>query len=87
MGGGGKIPYPKEVWSPAGGWYAQPANWRANTAIMGAFVIGVAAVAFSISAEREYRDKMPEPGRFFPSRYWSKQIREHEAQQAAKNDS
>jgi hypothetical protein len=35
---------------------------------MGAFVIGVAAVAFSLSAEREYRDKMPEPGRFFPSR-------------------
>ncbi|CAG8907876.1 hypothetical protein N7519_011354 [Penicillium mononematosum] len=87
MGGGGKIPYPKEVWSPSGGWYAQPANWRANTAIMGAFVIGVAAVAFSISADREYRDKMPEPGRFFPSRYWSRQIREHEQQQAAKNDS
>ncbi|CAI7668338.1 uncharacterized protein N7487_002503 [Penicillium crustosum] len=87
MGGGGKIPYPKEVWSPSGGWYAQPANWRANTAIMGAFVIGVAAVAFSISADREYRDKMPEPGRFFPSRYWSRQIREHESQQAAKNDS
>ncbi|CAI7620192.1 unnamed protein product [Penicillium palitans] len=87
MGGGGKIPYPKEVWSPSGGWYAQPANWRANTAIMGAFVIGVAAVAFSISADREYRDKMPEPGRFFPSRYWSRQIREHENQQAAKNDS
>lgn len=60
--------YPKEVWSPAGGWYAQPANWRANTAIMGAFVIGIAAVAFSISADREHRDKMPEPGRFFPSR-------------------
>ncbi|KAJ5578247.1 uncharacterized protein N7459_007211 [Penicillium hispanicum] len=87
MGGGGKISYPKEVWSPAGGWYAQPGNWRANTAIMGAFVIGIAAVAFSISADREYRDKMPEPGRFFPSRYWSRQIREHEAQQAAKNES
>ncbi|KAJ5181882.1 hypothetical protein N7449_012029 [Penicillium cf. viridicatum] len=87
MGGGGKIPYPKEVWSPSGGWYAQPANWRANTAIMGAFIIGVAAITFSISADREYRDKMPEPGRFFPSRYWSRQIREHENQQAAKNDS
>lgn len=60
--------YPKEVWSPAGGWYAQPANWRVNTAVMGAFIIGVAAVTFSISADREYRDKMPEPGRFFPSR-------------------
>ncbi|KAJ5917687.1 hypothetical protein N7466_011241 [Penicillium verhagenii] len=87
MGGGGKIPYPKEVWSPAGGWYARPANWKANTAVMGAFVIGIAAMAFSLSAEREYRDKMPEPGRFFPSRYWSRQIREHEAAQATKNES
>jgi hypothetical protein len=68
MGGGGKIPYPKEVWSPAGGWYAQPANWRVNTAIMGAAMLGVIAVTWSISAEREHRDKMPEPGRFFPSR-------------------
>ncbi|KAJ5097216.1 hypothetical protein N7478_000872 [Penicillium angulare] len=87
MGGGGKIAYPKEVWSPAGGWYSRPANWKVNTAIMGAFVIGIAGMAFSLSAEREYRDKMPEPGRFFPSRYWSRQIREHEAQQAAKNES
>lgn len=60
--------YPKEVWSPAGGWYSRPANWKANTAVMGAFVIGIAAMAFSLSADREYRDKMPEPGRFFPSR-------------------
>jgi hypothetical protein len=35
---------------------------------MGAFIVGVAAIAFGISADREYRDKMPEPGRFFPSR-------------------
>jgi hypothetical protein len=60
--------YPKEVWSPAGGWYAQPANWRANTAIMTATIVGIVAVTWSISAEREYRDRMPQPGRFFPSR-------------------
>jgi len=60
--------YPKEVWSPAGGWYAQPANWKANTAIMAAVMFGICAVTWSISAEREHRDKMPEPGRFFPSR-------------------
>ncbi|KAF2503086.1 hypothetical protein BU16DRAFT_612652 [Lophium mytilinum] len=76
---GGKIPYPKHVWSPAGGWYSQPANWKANTAIMSGVVIGITAIAWSISAEREFRNKMPEQGRFFPSRYWSKQIREHEA--------
>jgi hypothetical protein len=35
---------------------------------MGAFVIGIAAVTWSVSADRERRDRMPEPGRFFPSR-------------------
>ena len=62
------LSYPKEVWSPAGGWYGQPANWKGNTAIIGACVLGIAAVTFSLSAEREHRDRMPEPGRFFPSR-------------------
>lgn len=52
--------YPKHVWSPSGGWYAQPANWRTNTAIMGSVVIGVAAMAWSVSADREHRTKMPE---------------------------
>nr|OQO26138.1 hypothetical protein B0A51_07564 [Rachicladosporium sp. CCFEE 5018] len=65
---GGKIPYPKHVWSPAGGWYAQPANWKANTAIMLGVVSGVVAMAWSVSADREHRYKMPEPDRFFPSR-------------------
>ena len=60
--------YPKHVWSPAGGWYAQPMNWKANTAIMGVVVIGITAIAWNISAEREFRHKMPEKGRFFPSR-------------------
>jgi hypothetical protein len=50
-------------------------------------MLGIVAAVWSISAEREHRDRMPEPGRFFPSRYWSKQIIEHERQQAAKNES
>ncbi|PSN71444.1 hypothetical protein BS50DRAFT_486990 [Corynespora cassiicola Philippines] len=79
MGGGGKIPYPKHVWSPAGGWYSQPANWKANTAVVGLAVASVAGLAWTLSANREYRDKMPEPHRFFPSRNWSKQILEHES--------
>eukprot|EP00914_Ancora_sagittata_P023710 GHVO01046833.1.p3 GENE.GHVO01046833.1~~GHVO01046833.1.p3 ORF type:complete len:108 (+),score=12.87 GHVO01046833.1:37-324(+) len=81
MGGGGKIPYPKHVWSPAGGWYAQPANWKANTAVMGLVMGSIVGMAWMVSTNREYRDKMPEQGRFFPSRYWSKQIIEHERQQ------
>ncbi|KAG8166581.1 hypothetical protein KVR01_002270 [Diaporthe batatas] len=70
--------YPKHVWSPAGGWYAQPSNWKVNTAVFGAVILGFTALTWRLSADREFRHKMPEPGRFYPSRYWTKQIREHE---------
>ena len=60
--------YPKHVWSPSGGWYAQPHNWKANTAVMSLVIIGISALAWRVSAEREVRYKMPEEGRFYPSR-------------------
>ncbi|KAL1840694.1 hypothetical protein VTJ49DRAFT_189 [Mycothermus thermophilus] len=84
MGGGPKIPYPKHVWSPAGGWYAQPANWKKNTAIALAAIFGIQFFIFKLSGEIEYRHKMPEPDRFFPSRYLSKQIIEYERAQKEK---
>lgn len=62
------LSYPKHVWSPSGGWYAQPANWKANTAVLGLAMFGITALVWKVSAEREVRYKMPEPGRFFPSR-------------------
>lgn len=68
MGGGGKIPYPKHVWSPAGGWYAQPHNWKANTAVAALVIVGITGCAWKLSAEREVRYKMPEKDQFFPSR-------------------
>ncbi|KAK7927554.1 hypothetical protein PG985_004552 [Apiospora marii] len=88
MGGGPKVQYPKHVWSPSGGWYAQPSNWRVNTAVFMGVIVGLTALTWNLSAQREVRYKMPEPGRFFPSRYWSKQIIEHEkAESQKKNDS
>lgn len=60
--------YPKHVWSPAGGWYAQPANWKANTAVFGVIIFGITAMVWKMSADKEYRHKMPEQGRFYPSR-------------------
>jgi hypothetical protein len=68
MGGGGKIPYPKHVWSPAGGWYGQPHNWKGNTIIMGLVIAGITGIMWRVSAEREFRYKMPKEGVFFPSR-------------------
>ncbi|KAK1766840.1 hypothetical protein QBC33DRAFT_559566 [Phialemonium atrogriseum] len=75
MGGGPRVPYPKHIWSPSGGWYAQPANWKANTAIIGLAMFGITALVWKVSAEREFRHKMPEPGS------WSKQIIEYERAQ------
>ncbi|KAF2093335.1 hypothetical protein NA57DRAFT_81265 [Rhizodiscina lignyota] len=80
-GGHGKIPYPTHVWSPAGGWYAQPKNWKSNTAIVAAVMFGLCCITWTASARLEERPRMPEPGRFYPSRYWSKQIIEHEKKQ------
>lgn len=60
--------YPKHVWSPAGGWYSRPANWKSNTAIAGLVIFGVTAAVWKLSSELEYRHKMPEPDRFYPSR-------------------
>lgn len=62
------IRYPKHVWSPAGGWYGQPNNWKGNTLIAAGALAGVMAILFTISANVEKRPRMPEQGRFFPSR-------------------
>lgn len=63
--------YPKHVWSPAGGWYAQPANWKQNTFILGAAVLGITGIIWKISAEREEFAHKPAPGRFYPSRRYA----------------
>ena len=34
-------------------------------------MFGFTAAIWNISAEREHRYKMPEPGKFFPSRWYS----------------
>ena len=60
--------YPKHVWSPAGGWYAQPANWRANTLVAAGIMVGIVAVTWKFSAERERWARKPEPGEWHPSR-------------------
>lgn len=45
MGSDGRFPYPKEVWSPGGGWWPNPKAWRRNTAAaFGILVITVIPV-------------------------------------------
>lgn len=58
MGGGRWFYFPTHIWTPAGGWYPSPKNWRANTLVMlGA--IGVAAFStFTLSASLEVRGSL-----------------------------
>jgi len=55
MTGERRYPYPRWVWSPAGGWWNDPPHWRRNTAIV---YVGVGLVCWGLynySTPREYR--------------------------------
>ncbi|KAK3066804.1 hypothetical protein LTR53_016691 [Teratosphaeriaceae sp. CCFEE 6253] len=49
---------------------------------MGGVIVAICLMVGSVSADREHRTRMPEPHRFFPSRYWSREIIEYEKAQA-----
>ncbi|CAM9402805.1 unnamed protein product [Heterosigma akashiwo] len=74
MGGGAHPHFPKYVWTPTGGWFASPANWKMNTAV--AFVgIGCAMLGvFQISAAKERRP-IPPANRIL-SQSWCKYAKE-----------
>lgn len=54
------------VWSPAGGWWANPRHWKRNTAIAYAFIGTGLMFTFSFSAAHEVRDRRPLPLPPFP---------------------
>ena len=56
MGGGGKFPYPKWVFSPAGGWWHNPRRWRRNTIMvgLGLAVTGMLLTDFAGSNQKVY---------------------------------
>lgn len=73
--GAANFPYPKWVWSPAGGWWCEPKQWKRNTAIC----LGVWGVAlfftFKFSARNERR--LGAPADYpIPSQYWCKHAAE-----------
>ncbi|KAJ7594054.1 hypothetical protein C8J56DRAFT_747861, partial [Mycena floridula] len=53
QGGGGRYPFPKDVWSPSGGWWARPHNWKSNTIVAFAGILTMSYVVFRWSAEKE----------------------------------
>lgn len=48
-----------EIWSPAGGFFADPKNWRRNTVVAAIGIATVAAVIFKKSTSIEERHAMP----------------------------
>ena len=63
-----------KVWSPAGGWFADPKHWKRNTA-MGFGVLAVAsAMIFNYSRKLETRPLSPT--RRIPSQAWCKNFPE-----------
>ncbi|EIN14631.1 hypothetical protein PUNSTDRAFT_81119 [Punctularia strigosozonata HHB-11173 SS5] len=74
MGGGARYPYPKHVWSPAGGWWARPSNWKTNTAITAGGIAAIVLATWNISKDKEWRDV--EPSKPIPSMNWTKQYKD-----------
>jgi hypothetical protein len=70
MGGDSHFSYPKGVWSPAGGWWADPKHWRRNTALAFLGIAAIAVPVFFKSAELEQRPVAPT--RPIPSQKWCK---------------
>ena len=61
--------YPPGVWSPAGGWYADPRRWRRGTLLVAGAMAAAGLVIFKTSARLETRHAAP--ARDIPSRRWA----------------
>ncbi|KAF9558984.1 hypothetical protein CPC08DRAFT_709225 [Agrocybe pediades] len=77
MGGGSRYPYPKYVWSPAGGWWTRPSNWATNTAVAAFGMLVVSIGIWNVSANLEKR--VVQPIRPIPSMMWAKEYREEKS--------
>ncbi|KAI9230876.1 MAG: hypothetical protein DHS80DRAFT_28329 [Piptocephalis tieghemiana] len=70
-GGAPRYDYPKEVWSPSGGWWAQPKTWKKNSLVIGLGTAVIIACTWNYSAKREYRPVKPYG--WIPSMLWARQ--------------
>lgn len=67
MGGGDPT---QGIWSPAGGWHADPKYWRRNTAICFIVTAAIFVPVFMKSKELEVHNTYP--SRPIPSQRWNK---------------
>ncbi|KII91964.1 hypothetical protein PLICRDRAFT_173745 [Plicaturopsis crispa FD-325 SS-3] len=81
QGGGGRYPYPKTVWSPAGGWWTRPSNWRSNSIIVFGGIVALSYGVATVSWAHEWRSV--QPFRPIPSMKWAKQYTDDGAAKSA----
>lgn len=55
MGSDGRFPYPKDVWSPGGGWWPHPKAWRGNSIAAGLLIFGLCIPVFMVSEKKMVR--------------------------------
>ncbi|CAO3610628.1 unnamed protein product [Mucor hiemalis] len=77
MGAVSRYPYPKEVWSPAGGWWSRPKTWKSNTVIAALGMAVTLGAIWRVSAEKEVRYQQPK--RWIPSMLWAKQFKDQQS--------
>ena len=69
--GAANFPHPKWVWSPAGGWWCEPKQWRRNTMIMAGAWGAILYATFRLSASLERRP-LPPMNYPLPTQYFAK---------------
>ena len=52
-GGGGHFPFPKYVWSPAGGWWGNTKDGPRNTVIAAGLIMATSSAIWSIGSSIE----------------------------------
>ena len=67
-GGGGFFPYPKYVWSPAGGWWGNTKHWRRNSGFAVVAIGVLSATIFAKGASIEVSSNKPHSFLYFSER-------------------
>merc|ERR1711935_613888 len=57
--GARRFEYPKYVWSPTGGWWNEPKNWRRNTALAAVSAVIPFSLFLYIGTQIERRPRPP----------------------------
>jgi|Transcript_32291 hypothetical protein len=68
-GGGAHPPAPAHVWTPAGGWFVDPPNWKTNLGYAFGVLVFSGVCMFRISIKMEERPVAPKHN--IPAQKWA----------------